>query len=295
MNKLNQILSAPAALKSVTAFMDKEFGQHTLLKFGSGNSKLAPNIFTFSLPAGYSCPGAKECLSKATLQPDGRYKLVDGKHTKIRCFTAIDEALKPAVRKARWHNFDALRGKTKEQMVSLIESSLPGVRWKYIVRIHVSGDFFNQAYFDAWLTVAKNNPQTVFYAYTKELPSWVARRTEIPSNLNLVASYGGKHDWMIDAYKLRSAKIVLSEKEAEVLNLEIDHDDSNAYEGKSDFALLLHGTQPAGSPAAAAWQQLKNVGKGGYHNHKRGRGWGGKNYVAQSVKKLVGVPLPASA
>ena len=49
------------------------------LKFGSGNSKLAPNIFTFSLPAGYSCPGAKECLSRAVKQPEGNYKLIDGK------------------------------------------------------------------------------------------------------------------------------------------------------------------------------------------------------------------------
>ena len=265
------------------------------LKFGQGNSKLAPNIFTFSLPAGWSCPGAKECLSRAVKQPEGNYRLVDGKDTKIRCFAAIDEALKPAVRNARWHNFDALKGKTKEQMISMIESSMPTVRWKYIIRIHVSGDFFNQNYFDAWLEVARRFPKTLFYAYTKELRYWVARLNVIPSNVKLVASYGGKWDSLIEKHNLRSVKIVLSEQEAEVLNLEIDHDDSLNYEGVTDFALLLHGTQPAGTVAAAAWQELKNQGKGGYHNHKRGRGWGGKDYAAQSKKKAVGVPSPVAA
>lgn len=262
-----------------------------LLKFGSGNSKLAPNIFTFSLPAGYSCPGAKECLSRAVKQPEGNYRLVDGKDTKIRCFAAIDEALKPAVRLARWHNFDALKGKTKEQMIELLEMSMPGVRWKFMVRIHVSGDFFNQNYFDAWMEVARRFPNTLFYAYTKELRFWVARLDSIPANVNLVASYGGRWDSMIEQHKLRSVKIVLSEQEAEVLNLELDHDDSHAYEGKTDFALLLHGTQPAGTAAAIAWQALKKVGKAGYHNHKRGRGWGGKDYAGATKKKTV-VALP---
>jgi hypothetical protein len=254
------------------------------LKFGSGNSKLAPNIFTFSLPAGFSCPGASNCLSKAVKQPAGNYKLVDGPKTEIRCFAAIDEALKPAVRLARWHNFNALKSlKTADAMASLIQESLPTVRWKYIIRIHVSGDFFSQAYFDAWLTVARNNPKTLFYAYTKSLHYWIQRIESIPDNMKLVASFGGKWDDLIETNRLTWAKVVLSEKEAAALGLEIDHDDSHAYEGNENFALLLHGTQPAGSTAAVAWAELKKIGKAGYHNHKRGRGWGGKDYNKKKV------------
>jgi hypothetical protein len=265
----------------------------TLLKFGSGNSKLAPNIFTFSLPAGYSCPGADKCLSKAVEQPDGRYKIVDGKNAEHRCFAAIDEALKPAVRKARWHNFNTLlKIKSVGPMAELIQNSLPVRHWKYIVRIHVSGDFYNQTYVDAWIKVAQNNPRTLFYAYTKSLPQIGTRLNDVPDNMKIVASLGGKFDQLIPLYKLRFAQVVLSEGEAEARGLEIDHDDSHAYEGTENFALLLHGTQPAGSLAAAAWQQLKNIGKAGYHNHKRGRGWGGKNYAAQSKKKSVGVLPP---
>lgn len=270
---------------------------NTLLKFGSGNSKLAPNIFTFSLPAGYSCPGADACLSKAVQQPDGRYKLEDGKNTQHRCFAAIDEALKPAVRNARWHNFNLLRSlKTVEKMASRIQESLPVRHWKYIIRIHVSGDFYNQNYFDAWLTVAKNNPKTVFYAYTKSLPQVGTRLNKIPDNMKIVASLGGKFDHLIPLYKLRFSRVVLSEKEAADIGLEIDHDDSHAYEGQTNFALLLHGTQPAGTAAAMAWAALKKIGKGGYHNQKRGRGWGGKNYGSQPKKKSAGVlPLAMAA
>lgn len=258
-----------------------------LLKFGSGNSKLAPNIFTFSLPSGYSCPGAKECLSKAVKQPDGSYKLQDGPHTKIRCFAAIDEALKPAVRIARWHNFNLLKGKNTEQMISLIQDSLPTVKWKFIVRLHVAGDFFSQSYFDAWLSVAQSNPQTLFYAYSKSLPFWVKRINKIPNNFKLVASFGGKWDNLIGLRELRSAKVVLSEQEAKDMGLEIDHTDELAYAGKKDFALLLHGTQPAGSIAAKAWAALKLIGKAGYHNHKRGRGWGGKDYHNLKTKSAI--------
>lgn len=262
------------------------------LKFGSGNSKLAPNIFTFSLPAGYSCPGASNCLSKAVKQPAGNFKLVDGPKTEIRCFAAIDEALKPAVRLARWHNFNVLKSaKTTEAMASLIQDSLPTVRWKYIIRIHVSGDFFSQAYFDAWMTVARNNPKTLFYAYTKSLAFWSNRLDSIPDNMKLTASGGGKWDKLINQNNFRWARVVLSEGEAEALGLEIDHDDSHAYEGNDNFALLLHGTQPAGSAAAFAWAELKKIGKAGYHNHKRGRGWGGKDY---NKKKNAGVLSPVA-
>ena len=54
----------------------------------------------------------------------------------------------------------------------------------------------------------------------------------ILDNLILTASYGGRDDHligMIDGLhgeNLRSAKVVFSEAEAEMLGLEIDHDDS---------------------------------------------------------------------
>ena len=65
---------------------------------------------------------------------------------------------------------------------------------------------------------------------------------------------------MIEHCDLRSAKVVFSEAEAEKLGLEIDHDDSHAARPSmrdQDFALLIHGTQPAGSAASKALQVIK--------------------------------------
>ncbi len=87
------------------------------LTFGKGNAKLGTFIHTLSLPAGWSCPGAKDCLSKANRETG---KLTDGKETVFRCFAASAEALRPNVRDSRWNNFELLRGKSVEQMVVLM-------------------------------------------------------------------------------------------------------------------------------------------------------------------------------
>ena len=126
-----------------------------------------------------------------------------------------------------------------------------------VVRIDVDGDFFNQYYFDAWLIVCRNNPHVNYYAYTKSLGYWVARLGEIPSNLNLNASYGGRLDHLIEEHNLKSAKVVFHPSEADALGLEIDHDETHALFGSESFALLLHGQQPKGSKASDALKTLK--------------------------------------
>lgn len=228
------------------------------LKFGKGNAKLSKDIYTFSLPAGHSCPFAFECEAKANRETG---KIVDGKHQVFRCFAASQEALYPTVRSSRWHNYDLLRKlRTVDKMSTLIVDSLPPKA--NIVRVHVSGDFFSQVYFDAWMAVARIFPKKKFYAYTKSIPYWLQRRDSIPKNFNLTSSMGGKTDTLIDLNKLKYAKVVMSEEEAG--KLEIDHDDSHAYDGKESFGLLIHGTQKKGSKAAVALSQLKKKGIKGY-------------------------------
>jgi hypothetical protein len=123
-------------------------------------------------------------------------------------------------------------------------------------------------YFDAWLAVAKMFPFRVFYGYTKSLPFYVKRINSIPPNLRLVASYGGKFDHLIEKHKLRYAKVVFSVSEAEMLGLEIDHDDSLVYSGKKSLALLLHGKQKADTESAGALRELTRQGIGGYGKQK---------------------------
>jgi len=237
------------------------------LTFGQGNSKLDRFTDTFSLPAGWTCPGAKYCLSQCNRTTG---KLQDGKDCQFRCSAAFAETLYKNVRVSRWYNLDLLKTcKSVKTTAELIGTSLPSGAIK--VRPGVSGDFYNQSYFDAWMNVAREYPNTLFYAYTKSIPFWLKRKNSIPKNFVLTASYGGKFDALIRPNNLKYAMVVYSVQEAKALGLEIDHDDSHAFSGKKSFALLLHSMQPAGTEACEAYTELKRQGIAGYVKHKAKR------------------------
>lgn len=236
----------------------------SLLKFGRGNAKLDKRIYTFSLPAGHSCPFAYECKASADRQTG---IITDGAFQEFRCFSASAEALYTHTRNARWHNYDLLlAAKTKDAMYNLIISSLP--KKASIVRVHVSGDFFNQNYFDAWMQIASTNEQAKYYAYTKSVKYWMARKDSIPPNFELTASMGGAMDDVVVLNNLKNAVVVFSEEEAQAMNKDIDHDDSHAYTKGDSFALLLHGVQKKNTKASAALKILKNNKIGGYPSKK---------------------------
>ena len=228
-----------------------------LLKFQFGNAKLSNSIAYLNLPAGWSCPGAKECLSKYDPKTN---KLTDGKDTLFRCFGAVSERF-PSVQKVRWHNYNLLRKeKTLDGLITLITNSLPD---KPYIRPHSDGgDFYNEMYFLAWLNLAISNPNQVFYTYTK-MPQFIVKfRKDFPPNFRLTASFGGKYDELIHKHNLKYAKVVFSRQEAKDLNLEIDKDDSHAFNGsKQPFALLLHGVQPANTQAAKQLREIKKENK----------------------------------
>jgi len=235
-----------------------------MLKFSFGNAKIGRGIAIFNLPAGHSCPFAQACRASVD-RTTGR--LTDGPLTEFRCYAASSEALYPNVRAMHWHNFDLLKGKRLPELIDVIAKSLPeAIRY----RIHSSGDFFSQAYFDAWLAVARLYPERIFYAYTKALPFWIARLGTIPDNVRLNASYGGTHDKLIELHKLKSCRVVYSQCEADNLKLKIDHDDTLAWNESNSFAVLLHGTQPPNSPASKAWSIIKK-NEGGYNRKKGGQ------------------------
>ena len=245
-----------------------------LLKFGEPNAKLKAlakklklKLKTFSLPSGWTCPGAKDCLSKANRATG---KIQDGPETEFRCFQASAEAVYPSLRKMVWHNFDLIKNAMTnawrykndkiEAVADLICESLPD---KFdILRVHVGGDYFSKEYLQAWIEVAKRNPDKIFYSYSKSLHFF--KQFALPENLILTASRGGKFDDLIDEHAFKEAVVVFSEQEAKDKGLEIDHDDSHAAFGAKSFALLLHGTQPKGSAASAALSLLRKAGKGGY-------------------------------
>jgi hypothetical protein len=215
-------------------------------------------VYSFDLLSGHSCPFADKCKSKVVMI-NGKRTIKDGTNTKFRCFSASQEVIYTNLYNLRADNFNTLRAMSDSgDMADAINAAMPSDLG--VCRIHVGGDFFNQTYFDAWILVARSNPDKLFYAYTKSLRYWIARMNIIPSNLILTASYGGVNDDMIEEMRLRFVKVVFSLDEADELELEIDHDDSHAADPTKkfkDFALLIHGVQPKESEASLAIKQLK--------------------------------------
>jgi hypothetical protein len=167
-------------------------------------------VYSFDILSGWSCPQAKDCLSKVhVINADGKKKLIDGDDCKFRCFAASQEATFPSVYKKRKHNFDVLRlGRDSYEIANALADAMPANLG--ICRIHVAGDFFNQKYFRAWQYVAEWNPDCLFYAYTKSLNYWLDDEPHLPKNLVLTASRGGRLDHKIDEHNLREAVVVYS-------------------------------------------------------------------------------------
>lgn len=232
-----------------------------MLKFSPANTKLQKlekvkaiqpylddgrKVYSLDLLAGHTCPFAHNCLSRVI---EG--KIQDGKHTKFRCYAASLEVLYKNVYAAHKFNTDLVRA--APDIFSLLHSSMP--KNLGVLRIHSSGDFFNQKYFDAYVKLAELNADRLFYAYTKNLNVWIKRKNNLPPNLVLTASYGGKLDHLIKPNKLRYAKVILYKEDSN--DLEIDDNDSHAADPSKrnqNFCLLIHGQQMPNSEAQRALQ-----------------------------------------
>ena len=219
-----------------------------MLTFSKGNAKLGTHTLIFNLPAGKTCPGAMFCKSFAVVDSNGKRKIQDGEHTEFRCFAASSEVQYDAVYHNRANNLQMIVDAIRDgSAADLIHTSIQQFRTKKtkLVRIHESGDFFSGAYLDAWIEVAHRNPDLKFYCYSKSLQLFL--NFKLPANFYMTASYGGKWDHLIDeGFFTRYAKVFMTDDDANRAGLEVDHDDSHCF-GDKPFALLVHGTQKAGS------------------------------------------------
>ena len=161
-----------------------------------------------------------------------------------------------AVRANRWHNFDLLEeaGNSDAQAELIIKSLnyfFDTNGKKNQVRIHESGDFYNNEYLAAWIKVAKTMPKIEFYAYTKSIPyvkAMEGKLKDVP-NFSITLSSGGRKDAEIEDLDIKQAKVFNTPEEVLEAGLIVDLDDTLAKEkgGKEkNFALLVHGTQGEG-------------------------------------------------
>ena len=75
-------------------------------------------------------------------------------------------------------------------------------KWTFTqyVRIHPTGDFYDMDYFKKWVSIANDNPNITFYAYTKSIDIIKAYKdiAELPANMVITYSYGSKFDNLIN-------------------------------------------------------------------------------------------------
>lgn len=189
----------------------------------------------FNLPAGWACPFADACKTKADrdtgkliVRPNPRVSTAEP----FVCYAARAERF-PGVRDSRWGNFENVRDALKSGAVPF---GIP--RTATHVRIHGSGDFFSEEYFRAWCDTAAAYPQVQFWAFTKSINYWVDNQDRIPPNLALTASTGSVHDSLAVEHGLRTATVYYHIEDIPE-DMVIDTDDGEAQDPLApSFALL---------------------------------------------------------
>lgn len=107
------------------------------------------------------------------------------------------------------------------------------------VRIHDSGDFFNELYLRLWVGVAEQVPDVLFYAYTKEVLMF-KEFGQFPDNFRYLFSTGGRQDGLIEATD-RHADVFPNEEAIEAAGY--------SSQDASDLLAILLPTNRIGIPA----------------------------------------------
>lgn len=108
-------------------------------------------------------------------------------------------------------------------------------------RIHDAGDFFSDKYLLAWVRIARQVPDVLFYAYTKEVSMVKRHRDSFPVNLRVLFSTGGLEDHLIDPDEDRHADVFPSLEKLEAAGY--------SSQDASDLLAVLLPTTRIGIPA----------------------------------------------
>lgn len=124
-----------------------------------GNGKLGEQIMHFDLPAVTTCPGRSPVCERVCYARSGRFH-----------FTNVVERLE-------WCHRQSLRNDFERRLSREIRT-----RGVLVLRLHVSGDFYDACYAEKWLRVMQGQPHVRYYFYTR---SW--RVPEIEAVLRRMA------------------------------------------------------------------------------------------------------------
>lgn len=158
-----------------------------------GNTKIGMNLVrtaSFGLEALKTCPYAGQCA--------------------IGCFARGGNYLFESVKNAQERR---LQASLRDDFVDIICAELILLRVG-AVRVHDAGDYYSDAqfgqggseveskYLDKWIEIARRNPSVIFYSYTKSICFFKSDKNtwkrELPSNMVITFSFGGKLDHLIN-------------------------------------------------------------------------------------------------
>jgi len=200
--KISQILTQNSKLKKTSKENNKRVFNFGISAYKTSTGKLV-------------CPFAKDCIKFCYAQK-GAYSFGN---------------VKPL--------FEKRYNLTKSNVfVEAINDSIKAKKVD-ILRIHDSGDFYSNEYINKWLTIAKQNKNVIFYAYTKSIPLF--NKINLPKNFIVIYSYGSKVDNLIDPNKHRHSKIF--DNEAQLLKegyINASKNDLNAIKENKKVGLIFH-------------------------------------------------------
>lgn len=128
---------------------------------------------------------------------------------------------------------------------------------KLYVRIHDAGDFYSVSYWVKWKAIMSHfekNDRVKFYVYTKQVKMFKYQAGRIPLNFNLVFSFGGKQDSMIDLNNDAHSRVFESLKDLKAAGyVDGTNDDLVAALGTQKIGLVYHGAK---NWTNTAWQKV---------------------------------------
>src|SRR3990167_6387334 len=195
------------------------------MKWSFGNSKLAKlDTVSFNIPAFRSADGFHTCPKAGACA--------------TMCYARQGRYMMPNVAATREFNLDIVRGDLNHFINSAIDDL--GRIKQSIIRVHDSGDFFSQAYMDAWFTLAAYFPSKKFYAYTKSLH---LDRSKKPSNFQIIQSVGGLMDASIDPNDCHSRIFSSHQQRKKAGYVDGNKNDQPAIDGIQRIGLVYHGVK----------------------------------------------------
>jgi len=188
--------------------------------------------YTFSLPAGFTCPFAGTCINY--------------------CYALWNNNFRHEYNNCNKHNYyliyNNLINNGVNGAINIILQSIPSNA--HLIRINESGDYFLYKYLLAWSEVAKIRKDIIFYSYTKSLPylyQFLSRGGELSDNFKIVMSLDCSPEAKLFIPKLkrlgvRAVHILRTEEDYyNTLELPFNNNERESIYGSGDFKIAIHG------------------------------------------------------